>query len=63
MSRVVVLVVLLVALLGVEGPGLPQGLTQILKIGIPIAARVESLNAAVATAITLYDWQGKRPKS
>ncbi len=48
---------------GVEGPGLPQGLTQILKIGIPIAARVESLNAAVATAITLYDWQGKRPKS
>lgn len=42
---------------GVEGPGLPAGLKQIQKIGIPIAARVESLNAAVATAITLYDWQ------
>ncbi|MFM7316728.1 MAG: 16S rRNA (guanine(527)-N(7))-methyltransferase RsmG [bacterium] len=45
---------------GVEGPGLPVGLSQVQKIGIPMAAQVESLNAAVATAITLYDWRRKR---
>jgi tRNA G18 (ribose-2'-O)-methylase SpoU len=27
------------------------------KIGIPIAEHVESLNASVATAIALYDWR------
>jgi 16S rRNA (guanine527-N7)-methyltransferase len=42
---------------GVEGPGLPKDLPNVVKIGIPIAEHVESLNASVATAIALYDWR------
>jgi 16S rRNA (guanine527-N7)-methyltransferase len=42
---------------GVEGPGLPKDLRNVVKIGIPIAEHVESLNASVATAIALYDWR------
>lgn len=44
-------------LAGVEGPGLPAGLPNVVKVGIPIAENVESLNASVATAIALYDWR------
>jgi 16S rRNA (guanine(527)-N(7))-methyltransferase RsmG len=44
---------------GVEGPGLPENIAGVKKIGIPISSSVESLNASVATAITLYDWRRK----
>jgi 16S rRNA (guanine(527)-N(7))-methyltransferase RsmG len=46
---------------GVEGPGLPQALRQGERRRIAIAAGVESLNAATATAIALYAWaRGRR---
>jgi 16S rRNA (guanine527-N7)-methyltransferase len=41
---------------GVEGPGLPDHLRQGERRRIAIAAGVESLNAATATAIALYVW-------
>ena len=41
---------------GMEGPGLPHP-WQTNAVSIPMAASVESLNAAVATAIALYEWQ------
>lgn len=40
---------------GVEGPGLPARFRP-RAVSIPIDARVESLNAATATAIVLYLW-------
>jgi 16S rRNA (guanine527-N7)-methyltransferase len=42
---------------GLEGPGLPEQLRQGPTLRIPIARGVESLNAATATAIALYDWR------
>lgn len=42
---------------GLEGPGLPQHLRDGPRRRIPIAADVESLNAATATAIALYAWR------
>lgn len=42
---------------GVEGPGLPPALREGPKRRIPIAPGVESLNAAVATAVALYEWR------
>ncbi len=44
---------------GIEGPGVPIHLRPH-AISIPISLDVESLNAATATAIALYEW--KRPK-
>ncbi|WP_240907041.1 16S rRNA (guanine(527)-N(7))-methyltransferase RsmG [Paludisphaera rhizosphaerae] len=41
---------------GVEGPGLPEHLRRGPKRRIPIAEGVESLNAATATAVALYEW-------
>lgn len=41
---------------GLEGPGLPERLRNADCRRIPIAAGVESLNAAAAAAIALYDW-------
>jgi 16S rRNA (guanine527-N7)-methyltransferase len=41
---------------GVEGPGLPDRLRRGPKRRVPIADGVESLNAAVATAVALYAW-------
>ena len=41
---------------GMEGPGLPSQ-WQVNAVAIPMAPRVESLNAAVATAIALYEWR------
>ncbi len=41
---------------GVEGPGLPPEL-KISPVSIPIAQEVESLNAAVAASIALYEWR------
>jgi tRNA G18 (ribose-2'-O)-methylase SpoU len=43
-------------LTGMEGPGLPPQ-WQPDAISIPMAPGVESLNAAVATAIALYEWR------
>ena len=43
-------------LTGMEGPGLPPR-WQADAVAIPMAAGVESLNAAVATAIALYEWR------
>jgi 16S rRNA (guanine527-N7)-methyltransferase len=45
---------------GVEGPGLPEHLRQGPLRRIPIAAGVESLNAATAAAIALYAWSKQR---
>jgi len=42
---------------GVEGPGLPGVLRKGPKRRIPMAPGVESLNAAVATAVALYAWR------
>jgi 16S rRNA (guanine(527)-N(7))-methyltransferase RsmG len=42
---------------GVEGPGLPEHLRQGPRRRIPIAPGVESLNAATAAAIALYEWK------
>ena len=44
---------------GVEGPGLPANLRANSR-KIPMAAGVESLNAAVATGIALYAWHTQR---
>jgi tRNA G18 (ribose-2'-O)-methylase SpoU len=41
---------------GMEGPGLPPR-WQANAVAIPMAGGVESLNASVATAIALYEWQ------
>lgn len=43
-------------LTGMEGPGLPSR-WQADTVAIPMATGVESLNAAVATAIALYEWR------
>ena len=45
---------------GMEGPGLPQRWQQ-QAISIPMSGNVESLNAAVATSIALYEWR-RHPK-
>ena len=42
---------------GLEGPGLTERLRNGLRRRVPIAAEVESLNAAVAAAIALYSWK------
>ncbi len=43
---------------GLEGPGLPETLgKQVRRCRIPIEVRVDSLNAAAATAIALYAWR------
>ena len=45
---------------GLEGPGLPEGLKADYTVSIPIEPPVESLNAAVATSIALYELGKKR---
>ncbi len=42
---------------GVEGPGLPDSLCSRTAISVPMAPGVESLNAAVAAGIALYEWR------
>jgi 16S rRNA (guanine(527)-N(7))-methyltransferase RsmG len=42
---------------GLEGPGLPEPLQASAALRIPMAAGVESLNAATAVAITLHCWR------
>jgi 16S rRNA (guanine527-N7)-methyltransferase len=50
---------------GLEGPGLPDRLRACTRRRIPIAPGVESLNAAAAVAVALYEWrrreQGQEP--
>jgi tRNA G18 (ribose-2'-O)-methylase SpoU len=43
-------------LAGLEGPGLPERWRN-RALSIPIRAEVESLNAAAATAVALYEWR------
>ncbi len=42
---------------GIEGPGLPEHLRSANTLSIPIAPGVESLNAATALAVALYEWK------
>jgi TrmH family RNA methyltransferase len=46
--------------MGSEGPGLSDELTQACsrKVKIPMAGNLDSLNLAVATALTLYQIRG-----
>ena len=47
----------LAIVLGSEGGGLPSGILDVadLRLRIPMRARVESLNVAVAAAILVYE--------
>jgi TrmH family RNA methyltransferase len=47
---------------GLEGPGLPPELRHLKSLSIPMEHGVESLNAALATGIALYEWQRNRKK-
>ena len=49
---------------GLEGPGLPERLKKATCLSIPMQEGVESLNAAMATGIALYEWKrGVRHKA
>lgn len=45
---------------GVEGPGLPKELQGLKTVSIPMSQGVESLNAALAAGIALYQWMKGR---
>jgi tRNA G18 (ribose-2'-O)-methylase SpoU len=47
---------------GLEGPGLPPNLSRLTSLSIPMSGGVESLNAALATGIALYEWRNKSRK-
>ena len=49
-------------LIGGEGPGLPEALVEAadVRVTIPMRAGIESLNAAVAAAVLLYEAQRQR---
>jgi 16S rRNA (guanine(527)-N(7))-methyltransferase RsmG len=47
---------------GIEGPGLPEHFRKN-ALSIPMPGRVESLNAAAATAIALYVWRQSRDRA
>jgi tRNA G18 (ribose-2'-O)-methylase SpoU len=44
---------------GIEGPGLPPEVHYLKSLSIPMERGVESLNAALATGIALYEWRCK----
>ncbi|MBX9683722.1 MAG: RNA methyltransferase [Hyphomicrobium sp.] len=50
--------------MGSEGPGLSEGVAAActLRVKIPMAGQLDSLNLAIATAITLYQIRGPRLK-
>lgn len=48
---------------GLEGPGLPLDFEPSARVAIPMAAGVESLNAAMAVGIALYEWRRSLEKS
>lgn len=45
---------------GLEGPGLPDNLRDLAAVAVPMAPGVESLNAAMAAGIALYEWRRAR---
>jgi len=45
---------------GLEGPGLPEGLSNAECLSIPMSPGVDSLNAAMATGIALYAWKRQK---
>jgi tRNA G18 (ribose-2'-O)-methylase SpoU len=47
---------------GMEGPGLPRNLHNGLLVSIPNESGVESLNAAVATSIALYEYKARKDR-
>jgi tRNA G18 (ribose-2'-O)-methylase SpoU len=47
---------------GIEGPGLPPEVQHLKSLSIPMERGVESLNAALATGIALYEWQRNRKR-
>lgn len=47
---------------GLEGPGIPASLGASPSLAIPMAPGVESLNAALATGIALYEWKRIKDK-
>ena len=47
---------------GLEGPGLPGTLLDKPQVAVPMEPGVESLNAAVAASIALYEWRRKQDK-
>ncbi len=55
----------LVLALGAEGPGLSQALLEraTMRLTIPVAPPVESLNATVAAALVLYELRRRRARS
>jgi tRNA G18 (ribose-2'-O)-methylase SpoU len=48
-------------LAGMEGEGVPAAWRE-RALRIPMAPAVESLNAAVATAVALYEWRRRNPQ-
>jgi 16S rRNA (guanine527-N7)-methyltransferase len=46
---------------GVEGPGVPEKYRKN-AVSIPMQPGVESLNAATATAVALYEWRRQQPE-
>lgn len=48
-------------LAGIEGPGLPDILKKN-SVGIPMVRDIESLNAAVAVSLALYEWHARRAR-
>ncbi|MFZ1986970.1 MAG: 16S rRNA (guanine(527)-N(7))-methyltransferase RsmG [Desulfatitalea sp.] len=49
-------------LAGIEGKGVPAAWRE-RAVRIPMAPAVESLNAAVATAVALYEWRRRNPQA
>ena len=49
-------------LAGMEGQGLPEGLRD-RAVSIPMEQGIDSLNAAVAMAVALYEWSRRRGKA
>ena len=45
---------------GMEGQGLPEGIEFDHRVRIPMEPEVESLNAAAATAVALYEWKRRK---
>jgi len=45
-----------------EGPGIPEALKGAESLAIPIRQEVDSLNAALAIGIALYQWRVSQEK-
>ena len=64
LSVIIVIVGLIAILIGGEGSGLPAAVVEEAddRVTIPMQAPVESLNAAVATALVLYEARRQRDR-